>query len=402
MPPLPALPIHQGRVLRHAVVPDDDGALLPLDAGLEIGAVREMVVQELEERIRLLLLETDDVTCNCITCQSLDTMHARQYGLTLRVDVKRLLSSGRVRPDNRVLVDHRIAPLDAAPRSRGVDLLDAGVRGLQAVQPLLEQRAEAVVRLDGVDEERVAPGLGLVEDVQERGSGRLLLVRHVRVPRDRARARGEEFLRAAVSGAAMHEVDLGEPLRRAGRGVDVVAAEVAAKLERLLDRQVGEVLATEGDDLALGDEPRELVLARVAERAELDAGDLCADCGCQVRDFGRVLGQEVGECGVGVFAVLIVLEGLERWVFLLRVPRREVVGILQGVMGQHLSVKAMIFESRCGPYLCALESLLSGLRLRVELGRSQLLVWAEVGALGRVDHGDRDGLYCGWSHVFIR
>lgn len=49
-------------------------------------------------------------------------------------------------------------------------------------------------------------------------------------------------------------------------------------------------------------------------------------------------------------------------------------------------------------YLCALEPLLSCLCLRVELGRSQLLVCAEVGALGRVDHRDRDGLYCGRSH----
>lgn len=51
MSPLPVLPVNQGRVLRDPVVPDNDGAGLPLDAGLEIGAVREVIVEELEEGV---------------------------------------------------------------------------------------------------------------------------------------------------------------------------------------------------------------------------------------------------------------------------------------------------------------------------------------------------------------
>lgn len=62
---LAVLPVDDGTVLRDAVVPDDDGAFLPLDAGLEVGAVREMVIQELENGIRLFLLEPNDFTGDC-------------------------------------------------------------------------------------------------------------------------------------------------------------------------------------------------------------------------------------------------------------------------------------------------------------------------------------------------
>lgn len=176
MPALAALPVHQGRVLRHPVVPDDNGALLPLDAGLEVGTVGQMVVQELEEGIGLLLLEADDVTSDCNCCQSWQSAERNELQLTLRVNVERLLAGGGVCSDQRVLVDHRVTPLDAAPCGGGVDLLDARVRGLQAMQSLLEEWAEAVVRLHSIDEEGVTSSLGLVKDVKERGARRLLLV----------------------------------------------------------------------------------------------------------------------------------------------------------------------------------------------------------------------------------
>lgn len=62
MSPLGILPVDQRRVLGNSVVPNDNGAFLPLDTGLEVGAVGEMVVEELEEDVGLLLLEADDVT----------------------------------------------------------------------------------------------------------------------------------------------------------------------------------------------------------------------------------------------------------------------------------------------------------------------------------------------------
>jgi hypothetical protein len=39
MPALTALPVNQSAVLRYSVVPENDGACLPPDTGLEVGAV---------------------------------------------------------------------------------------------------------------------------------------------------------------------------------------------------------------------------------------------------------------------------------------------------------------------------------------------------------------------------
>lgn len=65
MPPVAALPVDEGRVLRDAVVPDHHGALLPLDAGLEVGAPRQVLVEELEEGVRLFVLQADDGPGDC-------------------------------------------------------------------------------------------------------------------------------------------------------------------------------------------------------------------------------------------------------------------------------------------------------------------------------------------------
>lgn len=65
MSALAILPVDQGRVLRHPVVPDDHRPGLPLDAGLEVGSECEVVVQELEEGVGFLLLETDNLSGDC-------------------------------------------------------------------------------------------------------------------------------------------------------------------------------------------------------------------------------------------------------------------------------------------------------------------------------------------------
>ena len=59
-------------------------------------------------------------------------------------------------------------------------------------------------------------------------------------------------------------------------------AEIPAEIERLLDKQLGKVLAAEGDDLALGHEARQLVLAGRTKAAEIDAADLSGDGRCRV------------------------------------------------------------------------------------------------------------------------
>lgn len=215
--------------------------------------------------------------------------------------------------DNGVVVDDGLAALDAVPGGRGIHLLDARVRGAEAMQALLEQRAQALVGGDGVDKERVAARLGPVQDVQKGGAGGLLLVRDVRVPRDGAGARLKVGLVALVAGAAVDEVDLRVALGGARGRVDVVAAKVLGVLEGVGDGEVGKVLVAEGDDLAGGDVVGELVLALVRQAGELDAADLAADARGQVRHLAAG-GEEVGVRGVGVLAVLVVLIGLEGWV----------------------------------------------------------------------------------------
>lgn len=78
--------------------------------------------------------------------------------------------------DKGVSVNNRVASLDAVASRSGIDLLNTRVSSLEAVQTLLEQRAQSLVRLNGIGEDGVASGLGLVQDVQESGSGRLRLV----------------------------------------------------------------------------------------------------------------------------------------------------------------------------------------------------------------------------------
>lgn len=43
-------------MLSDSVIPDDNGAFFPLDAGLEVGAVGQVVVEELEDGVGLFLL----------------------------------------------------------------------------------------------------------------------------------------------------------------------------------------------------------------------------------------------------------------------------------------------------------------------------------------------------------
>lgn len=62
MPPGAGAPIRKGRMLRYPVVPNDNGAFLPLHPRVEVGSEGEVVVQEFENRIGLFLLEADDIT----------------------------------------------------------------------------------------------------------------------------------------------------------------------------------------------------------------------------------------------------------------------------------------------------------------------------------------------------
>ena len=86
-------------------------------------------------------------------------------------------------------------------------------------------------------------------------------------------------------------------------------------------------MVAESDYLALGDVSSKLILASVAEAAELNARDLSTDGRSEMLDLGG-RGDEVGKGRVGILAVIIVLERLQGRVSLAGVPGREVVGIL--------------------------------------------------------------------------
>lgn len=48
-------------MLGDAVVPNDDSAALPLNAGLEVGTQGEVVVEELEQGVGLFFFEADNL-----------------------------------------------------------------------------------------------------------------------------------------------------------------------------------------------------------------------------------------------------------------------------------------------------------------------------------------------------
>lgn len=300
--------------------------------------------------------------------------------------------------DNRVDVDNRLAALDALAGRRGIDLLDTGMRGLEAVQTLLEERAQALIRRDGVDKERVAASLGLVEDIEKGGAGGLLLVGNVRVPGDGACAGLEEVPVGSVSLGAVHKVNLGIPFGGSRGRVDVVAAKVLAKLEGVGDGEVGKVLLAEGDNLALGDVAGELVLAGVVERGQLDAVDLGANGRGEVGD-GGALGEEVGERGVGVLAVLVVLKGREGRVDDAAVPSGQVVRIL-GCVSTCDTVQ--VFDmSTTHSYLGGNEASLALLGFTVYVDRLDFLVLPQMQTVEVLGDGLGDGLCNGGCHCEV-
>jgi len=96
-----------------------------------------------------------------------------------------------------------------------------------------------------------------------------------------------------------------------------------------LDTDVFEVLVTEDDDTALGDEEGKLVLLDVAQLGELQAADLGADDGRELGclDGGVRWREEVGLGLVGDEAAVVELEGLEGRELGLFVVDREVGGV---------------------------------------------------------------------------
>lgn len=93
--------------------------------------------------------------------------------------------------------------------------------------------------------------------------------------------------------------------------MDVQSAKVAHVLDGIFDGDIGEILVAKGDNLLLGNEQREFVLAFGVKLRQLDSADLSPDGGGDIVDLDtRIFGEEVGKRRVGILAMLIMLEGL--------------------------------------------------------------------------------------------
>jgi hypothetical protein len=63
--------VEGGGVRDDAVVPERDRVRLPVEADLEVRVVRDLVEEEVEDRVRLRLRDPDDAACEA--CSTLDS-----------------------------------------------------------------------------------------------------------------------------------------------------------------------------------------------------------------------------------------------------------------------------------------------------------------------------------------
>ena len=83
---------------REAYIPDDHGPWRPFEADLEVLTQSDVVVKELQQKVALFLLVSDDVAGNC--CANVNGFTITGNGVTCIADSRRLLS--RPSPARRV------------------------------------------------------------------------------------------------------------------------------------------------------------------------------------------------------------------------------------------------------------------------------------------------------------
>lgn len=127
------------------------------------------------------------------------------------------------------------------------------------------------------------------------------------MPGDAVRPLLEVVFSGGVAGTAVYQVDSRESLGSTGSLMDMRRTVVFGEIQSFLNWQVCKILVAESDDLLLGNEERELVLAGAVELAQLNSTDFGSDVGCKVFDFNSVL-DEVGKGGIGIPSVIISFE----------------------------------------------------------------------------------------------
>ena len=88
-----------------------------------------------------------------------------RIALTLGVDIESLFTRSRVCANDGMSVNNRLSSLNTGTGSCGIDLLNARVRCFETMQSLLEQRAEALISRNGVDEKSVATSFRPVKNI---------------------------------------------------------------------------------------------------------------------------------------------------------------------------------------------------------------------------------------------
>lgn len=120
------------------VVPNNDSSRGPLYSSLDILRVRNVIVEELEQVVRLFLLVSYNTSDELLTHE------------------QSLLASGWMRSDHWMSVGNRITSHDAATRESILSLLVAGMNSLESMQTLLELWRQPTVGLCLVDETGIA------------------------------------------------------------------------------------------------------------------------------------------------------------------------------------------------------------------------------------------------------
>lgn len=106
MPPRTILPIQKSGMASHAVIPNYHCPRRPLHSRLEILALGDVIVQEVEKVVALFFLKPDNAAGE------------------LRVDIKSLFACCGMSPDERVDRGHWCTADDAASQLAGLGLFN--------------------------------------------------------------------------------------------------------------------------------------------------------------------------------------------------------------------------------------------------------------------------------------
>lgn len=163
MPPLLRREVTSRRVHRQTVIPNNKRARLVRRPDLVVRALSNMVKQELEQELRLFLLEPDDPAREAL------------------VDVQSLLTRDGVHADDGMLALDGLSTDGAVVLAREIGLVHGGVDGAQALEALLELEGETLVGLDLRQEEGVTAAIVRLLENPEEGRARGLQLIRLRV-----------------------------------------------------------------------------------------------------------------------------------------------------------------------------------------------------------------------------